>query len=156
MAAPALSAAAGTLPRGSARAIVKARPIRRHGAPGNGCGRRPDAGEAETEARHKHVSGAADRGASREGGPRQFLFRTPCTINSGGRGCCDVHSRADAGEARVQEGEKAGTLSVLTNHVIVPRRKSRQRTRVATARSSSGCAAKGEMGSISLAAVRRR
>jgi len=52
----------------------------------------------------------------------QFLFRTPATLNSGGRWVMlTYHSREDRPVKRAfQEGEKAGTLSVLTKHVIVP------------------------------------
>jgi len=53
----------------------------------------------------------------------QFLFRTPATLNSGGRWVIlTYHSREDRPVKRAfQEGEKAGTLRVLTKHVIVPR-----------------------------------
>ena len=53
----------------------------------------------------------------------QFLFRTPATLNSGGRWVMlTYHSREDRPVKRAfQEGEKAGTLRVLTKHVIVPR-----------------------------------
>ena len=53
----------------------------------------------------------------------QFLFRTPATINSGGRWVMlTYHSREDRPVKRAfQEGEKEGTLRVLTKHVIVPR-----------------------------------
>ena len=52
----------------------------------------------------------------------QFLFRTPATLNSGGRWVVlSYHSREDRLVKRAfQEGEKAGTLRVLTKHVIVP------------------------------------
>src|SRR3989475_12719775 len=52
----------------------------------------------------------------------QFLFRTPATLNSGGRWVMlTYHSREDRPVKRAfQEGEKAGTLRVLTKHVIVP------------------------------------
>jgi len=52
----------------------------------------------------------------------QFLYRTPATINSGGRWVVlTYHSREDRPVKRAfQEGEKAGTLKVLTKHVIVP------------------------------------
>jgi 16S rRNA (cytosine1402-N4)-methyltransferase len=52
----------------------------------------------------------------------QFLFRTPATLNSGGRWVVlSYHSREDRLVKRAfQEGEKAGTLKVLTKHVIVP------------------------------------
>jgi 16S rRNA (cytosine1402-N4)-methyltransferase len=52
----------------------------------------------------------------------QFLSRTPATLNSGGRWVVlTYHSREDRPVKRAfQEGEKAGTLSVLTRHVIVP------------------------------------
>ncbi len=52
----------------------------------------------------------------------QFLSRTPATINPGGR--CVVlsyHSREDRlVKHAFQEGERAGTLRVLTRHVIQP------------------------------------
>jgi len=52
----------------------------------------------------------------------QFLFRTPATLNSGGRWVVlSYHSREDRLVKRAfQEGAKAGTLKVLTKHVIVP------------------------------------
>ncbi len=52
----------------------------------------------------------------------QFLYRTPATLNSGGRWVMlTYHSREDRPVKRAfQEGEKAGTLKVLTKHVIVP------------------------------------
>ena len=52
----------------------------------------------------------------------QFLFRTPATLNSGGRWVMlTYHSREDRPVKRAfQEGEKTGTLRVLTKHVIVP------------------------------------
>ena len=52
----------------------------------------------------------------------QFLFRTPATLNSGGRWVVlSYHSREDRLVKRAfQEGERAGTLKVLTKHVIVP------------------------------------
>jgi 16S rRNA (cytosine1402-N4)-methyltransferase len=52
----------------------------------------------------------------------QFLFRTPATLNSGGRWVVlSYHSREDRLVKRAfQESEKAGTLKVLTKHVIVP------------------------------------
>jgi 16S rRNA (cytosine1402-N4)-methyltransferase len=52
----------------------------------------------------------------------QFLFRTPATLNSGGRWVVlSYHSREDRLVKRAfQEGEKTGTLKVLTKHVIVP------------------------------------
>src|SRR5574340_165044 len=50
-------------------------------APGNGCGRRPEAlGKAETASRNKNVSGAADSGESRVGGTRAVSFPDPCHI----------------------------------------------------------------------------
>src|SRR5208282_2703917 len=50
-------------------------------APGNGCGRRPEAvGKAETASRNKNVSGAADSGESRDGGTRAVSFPDPCHI----------------------------------------------------------------------------
>jgi 16S rRNA (cytosine1402-N4)-methyltransferase len=52
----------------------------------------------------------------------QFLYRTPATLNSGGRWVVlTYHSREDRPVKRAfQEDEKAGTLKVLTRHVIVP------------------------------------
>jgi 16S rRNA (cytosine1402-N4)-methyltransferase len=52
----------------------------------------------------------------------QFLFRTPATLNSGGRWVVlSYHSREDRLVKRAfQEGVKEGTLKVLTKHVIVP------------------------------------
>jgi 16S rRNA (cytosine1402-N4)-methyltransferase len=52
----------------------------------------------------------------------QFLYRTPATINSGGRWVVlTYHSREDRPVKRAfQEGERTGTLKVLTKHVIVP------------------------------------
>jgi 16S rRNA (cytosine1402-N4)-methyltransferase len=53
----------------------------------------------------------------------QFLSRTPATLNSGGRWVVlTYHSREDRPVKRAfQEGERAGTLKVLTKHVITPR-----------------------------------
>jgi 16S rRNA (cytosine1402-N4)-methyltransferase len=52
----------------------------------------------------------------------QFLSRTPATLNSGGRWVVlTYHSREDRPVKHAfQEGDKAGTLKVLTKHVIVP------------------------------------
>ncbi|HXR32176.1 MAG TPA: 16S rRNA (cytosine(1402)-N(4))-methyltransferase, partial [Verrucomicrobiae bacterium] len=52
----------------------------------------------------------------------QFLSRTPATLNSGGRWVVlTYHSREDRPVKRAfQEADKAGTLRVLTKHVIVP------------------------------------
>jgi len=52
----------------------------------------------------------------------QFLYRTPATLNSGGRWVVlTYHSREDRPVKRAfQEAEKNGTLKVLTKHVIVP------------------------------------
>jgi 16S rRNA (cytosine1402-N4)-methyltransferase len=52
----------------------------------------------------------------------QFLFRTPATINSGGRiVVLTYHSREDRPVKQAfQQGQKDGTLKVLTKHVIVP------------------------------------
>ena len=52
----------------------------------------------------------------------QFLFRTPATLDSGGRWVVlTYHSREDRPVKHAfQEGQKAGTLKVLTKHVIVP------------------------------------
>jgi 16S rRNA (cytosine1402-N4)-methyltransferase len=52
----------------------------------------------------------------------QFLSRTPATINSGGRWVVlSYHSREDRlVKHAFQEGERQGTLRVLTRHVIQP------------------------------------
>jgi len=52
----------------------------------------------------------------------QFLFRTPATLHSGGRWVVlTYHSREDRPVKRAfQEGQRTGTLKVLTKHVIVP------------------------------------
>jgi 16S rRNA (cytosine1402-N4)-methyltransferase len=52
----------------------------------------------------------------------QFLYRTPATLNSGGRWVIlTYHSREDRPVKRAfQGGAKEGTLKVLTKHVIVP------------------------------------
>jgi len=52
----------------------------------------------------------------------QFLSRTPAAMNSGGRWVVlSYHSREDRLVKRAfQEGERAGTLRVLTKHVIQP------------------------------------
>ena len=52
----------------------------------------------------------------------QFLSRTPATLNSGGRWVVlTYHSREDRPVKHAfQEADKAGTLKVLTKHVIVP------------------------------------
>jgi 16S rRNA (cytosine1402-N4)-methyltransferase len=52
----------------------------------------------------------------------QFLSRTPATLNSGGRWVVmSYHSREDRPVKHAfQEGEREGTLKVLTKHVIVP------------------------------------
>jgi 16S rRNA (cytosine1402-N4)-methyltransferase len=52
----------------------------------------------------------------------QFLSRTPTTMNSGGRWVVlSYHSREDRlVKHAFQEGERAGTLRVLTKHVIQP------------------------------------
>ena len=58
----------------------------------------------------------------------QFLYRTPATLNSGGRWVVlTYHSREDRPVKRAfQESEKAGTLKVLTKHVIVPSEEEQQ------------------------------
>jgi len=52
----------------------------------------------------------------------QFLSRTPATMNSGGRWVVlSYHSREDRlVKHAFQEGERQGTLRVLTKHVITP------------------------------------
>jgi len=52
----------------------------------------------------------------------QFLFRTPAAMNSGGRWVVlSYHSREDRLVKRAfQQGERDGTLRVLTKHVIQP------------------------------------
>jgi 16S rRNA (cytosine1402-N4)-methyltransferase len=52
----------------------------------------------------------------------QFLFRTPATMNSSGRWVVlSYHSREDRlVKQAFQQGERAGTLRVLTKHVIQP------------------------------------
>jgi 16S rRNA (cytosine1402-N4)-methyltransferase len=52
----------------------------------------------------------------------QFLSRTPATLNSGGRWVVlSYHSREDRlVKHAFQEGERAGSLRVLTKHVIQP------------------------------------
>jgi 16S rRNA (cytosine1402-N4)-methyltransferase len=52
----------------------------------------------------------------------QFLFRTPATINSGGRlVVLTYHSREDRPVKHAfQEEQRNGTMRVLTKHVIVP------------------------------------
>jgi 16S rRNA (cytosine1402-N4)-methyltransferase len=52
----------------------------------------------------------------------QFLNRTPATLNAGGRWVVlTYHSREDRPVKHAfQEGERAGTLKVLTRHVVVP------------------------------------
>ena len=52
----------------------------------------------------------------------QFLYRTPATLTSGGRWVIlTYHSREDRPVKRAfQDGQRAGTLRVLTKHVVVP------------------------------------
>jgi 16S rRNA (cytosine1402-N4)-methyltransferase len=52
----------------------------------------------------------------------QFLYRTPATLNSGGRWVVlTYHSREDRPVKQAfQQGERVGTLKMLTRHVIVP------------------------------------
>jgi 16S rRNA (cytosine1402-N4)-methyltransferase len=52
----------------------------------------------------------------------QFLSRVPATMNSGGRWVMlTYHSREDRlVKQAFQEGERQGTLKVLTKHVIRP------------------------------------
>jgi len=58
----------------------------------------------------------------------QFLYRTPATLNSGGRWVVlTYHSREDRPVKHAfQEGQRAGTLKVLTRHVIVPSEEEQQ------------------------------
>jgi len=58
----------------------------------------------------------------------QFLSRTPATLNSGGRWVVlTYHSREDRPVKHAfQEAERAGTLKVLTKHVIVPSEEEQQ------------------------------
>ena len=58
----------------------------------------------------------------------QFLYRTPATLNSGGRWVVlTYHSREDRPVKHAfQDGVKAGTLKVLTKHVIVPSEEEQQ------------------------------
>jgi len=52
----------------------------------------------------------------------QFLFRTPATVNSGGRiVVLTYHSREDRPVKQAfQQAQREGTLKVLTKHVLVP------------------------------------
>jgi 16S rRNA (cytosine1402-N4)-methyltransferase len=58
----------------------------------------------------------------------QFLFRTPATVNSGGRiVVLTYHSREDRPVKQAfQQGQRDGTLRVLTKHVIVPSQQEQQ------------------------------
>jgi 16S rRNA (cytosine1402-N4)-methyltransferase len=58
----------------------------------------------------------------------QFLYRTPATLNSGGRWVVlTYHSREDRQVKHAfQEGVRKGTLMVLTKHVMVPSEEEQQ------------------------------
>ena len=106
-----------------ARAIVKARPIRdiAHLATVV-AGARKQLGKRRLHPATKTFLAlriAVNRELEELG---QFLFRTPATLNSGGRWVVlSYHSREDRLVKRAfQEGDKDGTLKVLTKHVIVP------------------------------------
>jgi len=107
-----------------ARAIVKARPIRNtaHLATVVAGVRKQQWGRQRLHPATKTFLAlriAVNRELEELG---QFLFRAPATLNSGGRWVVlSYHSREDRLVKRAfQGGEKAGTLRVLTKHVIVP------------------------------------
>src|SRR6202007_3412582 len=80
-------------------------------APGNGCGRRPEAvGKEETASRDKNVSGAADSGESRDGGTRAVSLPDPCHFKFRRTlGGADVPlARRPPGEACVPRGREGG------------------------------------------------
>jgi len=106
-----------------ARAIVKARPIRdtMHLAT-TVAGARKQWGRQRLHPATKTFLAlriAVNREMEELG---QFLSRTPATIISGGRWVVlSYHSREDRMVKRAfQEGQRQGTLSVLTKHVIQP------------------------------------
>jgi 16S rRNA (cytosine1402-N4)-methyltransferase len=107
-----------------ARAIVKARPIRdtAHLATVVAGARKQQWGRQRLHPATKTFLAlriAVNRELEELG---QFLFRTPATLNSGGRWVVlSYHSREDRlVKHAFQDGQKAGTLKVLTKHVIVP------------------------------------
>jgi 16S rRNA (cytosine1402-N4)-methyltransferase len=107
-----------------ARAIVKARPIRdtAHLATVVAGARKQQWGRQRLHPATKTFLAlriAVNRELEELG---QFLFRTPATLNSGGRWVVlSYHSREDRlVKQAFQEGQRAGTLKVLTKHVIVP------------------------------------
>src|ERR1700722_18860022 len=86
----------------------------RHRAPGNGCGRGSKSkGKAETAARDKNVSGAAECGESRRGGTRAVSFADPCHFEFGRTMDCAELPLAGrpAGEARVSTARARGKFS---------------------------------------------
>ncbi|HET7151206.1 MAG TPA: 16S rRNA (cytosine(1402)-N(4))-methyltransferase RsmH [Candidatus Acidoferrum sp.] len=104
-----------------ARAIVKARPIRdtAHLAT-TVAGARKQWGRQKLHPATKTFLAlriAVNRELEELG---QFLFRTPATMNSGARWVVlSYHSREDRlVKQAFQQGERAGTLRVLTKHVI--------------------------------------
>jgi len=107
-----------------AKAIVRARPLRDTAHLATTCGRGSKAmGKAETASRNKNVSGAADSGEiERWRNSGSFFLGPPPAMNSGGRWVVlSYHSREDRlVKHAFQEGERAGTLHVLTKHVIQP------------------------------------
>jgi 16S rRNA (cytosine1402-N4)-methyltransferase len=107
-----------------ARAIVKARPIRdtAHLATVVAGARKQQWGRQRLHPATKTFLAlriAVNRELEELG---QFLFRTPATLNSGGRWVVlSYHSREDRlVKHAFQDGQKAGTLKVRTKHVIVP------------------------------------
>jgi 16S rRNA (cytosine1402-N4)-methyltransferase len=107
-----------------ARAIVKARPIRdtAHLA-ATVAGARKVRGRQRLHPATKTFLAlriAVNREMEELG---QFLSRTPATLNSGGRWVVlTYHSREDRlVKHAFQEGERLGTLKVLTRHVIQPK-----------------------------------
>jgi len=122
-----------TIPEGSPRRSTRATPTG-YRALATTAGRGPKAmGKAETASRNKNVSGAADSGESeRWRNSRQFLSRTPATLNSGGRWVVlSYHSREDRlVKHAFQEGERAGTAPRADKHVIQPSEQEMMATRV--------------------------
>jgi 16S rRNA (cytosine1402-N4)-methyltransferase len=99
---------------------LNARPIRTPRT-GNGCGRRSEAmGRRDCIPQQKRF--ALRIAVNENGGTRAVSFPTPATLNSGGRWVVlTYHSREDRPVKHAfQEGQRAGTLKVLTKHVIVP------------------------------------